>query len=125
MSLSNYLEEQLLNHLRPAGTTFSKPAGLYLKLHIGDPGEDCTANAAAETTRKVCVFAAASNPGGAMVGAATSWTAYAQTETLTHFSVWDAVTAGNPLGSGALSASAAMTNAGTDTLTITPTWTLD
>lgn len=123
MSLSNYLENELLDHI--AGSTYTAPAGLYVKLHLGDPGEDCTSNAAVETTRKAVTFAAAS--GGSMAASGSpvaEWTSVSTTETYTHFSVWDASTAGNPLGYGALSASAAMTAGDTFQLT-SLTWTLD
>lgn len=120
MSISNYLENALLDTLR--GTAFSA-ANVYLKLHTGDPGEDGTGNAATETTRQAVTFAAAS--GGSMTSsAAVSWTNVGATETYTHWSAWDASTAGNCLWSGALSASASVT-AG-DTFQVTSlTLTLD
>ncbi len=42
MSISNYLEEAWLKTLRGggAGTTFTAPTTIYLKLHTGDPGEE-------------------------------------------------------------------------------------
>jgi len=92
-------------------------------LHTGDPGEDGTANAASESTRKAVSFAAAS--GGSMSSSGTvEWTNVAATETYTHWSLWDALSAGNALWSGALASSAAVV-AG-DTFQITSlTLTLD
>lgn len=123
MSLSNFLEDALLNHIR--GTAYTSPTGLYVKLHTGNPGEDAALLPATEATRKLVTFAVAS--GGSMAGTGTpvaEWTDVSTTETYSHFSVWDAITAGNPLGYGALSSPAAMT-AG-DTFQITSlTWTLD
>ena len=120
MSISNYLENALLNTLR--GTSFSA-ASVYLKLHTGDPGEDGTGNAATETTRKVVAFSAASS-GSMASSAAVTWTNVAATETITHWSAWDASTAGNCLWSGALSSPASV--AAGDTFQITTlTLTLD
>ena len=120
MSISNYAENKLLDAI--GGTSFSVPA-VYLKLHTGDPGEDCSANAATETTRKAVSFSAASS--GSMVSSATvEWTNVSTTETYSHWSLWDDVISGNALWSGALASSAAVT-AG-DTFQITSlTLTLD
>ncbi len=105
MTASNYLENAWLNTLR--GTSFSV-ANTYVKLHIGDPGEDCTGNPAGETTREEVTFAAAS--GGSMSSNnVVTWTNVSTTETYSHFSVWDASTAGNPLGYAALTASKSIT----------------
>lgn len=105
MTASNYLENAWLNTLR--GTAFSVTT-CYVKLHLGDPGEDCTLNPAAETTRESVPFSAAS--GGTMASSAdVTWTSVSTTETYSHFSVWDAVTAGNPLGYAALTSSKSIT----------------
>ena len=102
MSISNYLENKLLD--ATSGTSYAA-AGTYLQLHTGDPGEDGTANVATESTRQSVSFAAAS--GGSMVSSGTvEWTNVAGTETLTHWSLWDASTSGNALWSGALASSA-------------------
>lgn len=120
MSISNYAENKILDTL--SGTSFSVSTA-YVKLHTGDPGEDGTANAATETTRKAVSWSAAAS-GSKASSATLTWTNVAATETYTHWSLWDAATAGNCLWSGALSASAAMT-AG-DTFEITSlTLTLD
>lgn len=110
MTISNYLELQLLDTLDGSGQAYSASA-TYLKLHIGDPGEDGTANPAVETTRKVCTFTGASTISGVgtKVSTGAEWTLVAATETYTHWSMWDASTGGNPLWYGALSASAAVT----------------
>jgi len=120
MSISNYLENKLLD--ATSGTSYAS-AGTYLQLHTGDPGEDGTANAATETARKAVSFSAAS--GGSMASSGTvEWTNVAATETYTHWSLWDAASAGNALWSGALASSAAVV-AG-DTFQITSlTLTLD
>ncbi len=105
MSISNYGENALLNTLR--NTSFAV-AATYIKLHLGDAGEDGTTNAAANTTRQQVSFSAAS--GGSMSSSATvTWTNVSTTETYSHWSLWDSATAGNCLWKGALSSSAAVT----------------
>ena len=115
MSISNYAELKLLEHVT-GKTSFTMPSDVYLKLHTGDPGEDCTDNPATETTRKITAWAAAAS-GAIATSATVEWTTVAATETYSHWSMWDASTAGNPLWSGALSASAAVTSG--DTFQIT------
>lgn len=107
MSISNYAELKLLEHVT-GKTSFTMPSNVYLKLHTGDPGEDCTSNAATEATRKITSWAAAAS-GSIATNATVEWTNVSTTETYTHWSMWDASTAGNPLWNGALSASAAVT----------------
>lgn len=109
MSLSNHAENAFANALRGGGngSNVTAPAALYAKLHTGDPGEDGTANAAAETTRKEVQFGAASN-GVISLSNAPSWTSYPSAETITHISIWDSSTAGNCWGSGATASSHAM-----------------
>lgn len=103
MSISNYLEDQLLDAVGNADS-FSV-ATVYIKLHTGDPGEAGTNNAATETTRKAVSFAAAS--GGSMAtDAAIEWTNISGSEDATHFSLWDASTNGNCLWIGTITANA-------------------
>lgn len=102
-AMSDYLENELLDHALGTGS-WTMPSGVYVKLHIGAPGEAGTANAAAETTRKVFTCAAAS--GGATSNAADiTWTNLPAAETISHVSIWDAATSGNCLFTGALAAS--------------------
>lgn len=123
MSLSNYLENELLDHI--AGVTFTAPAGTWVKLHLGDPGEDCTLNPAVEATRKSVSWAVASGGSMSATGSPVAeWTSVSTTETYSHFSVWDASTAGNALGYGSLSSSVAVTAGDTFQLT-SLTWSLD
>lgn len=108
-----------LNTLRggAAGTTFTAPAVMAVKLHIGDPGAAGTANASANTTRVAITMAAAA--GGSMASSNTpSWAAWASgAETITHITLWDSTTAGSFYYSVALNASKAVTNG--DTLNLT------
>jgi hypothetical protein len=110
MTISNYLELQLLDTLDGSGQAYSASA-TFLKLHLGDPGEDGDDNPAVETTRKAVTFSGASTVSG--VGTKTSagaeWTLVAATETYTHWSMWDDETSGNCLWYGGLSASASVT----------------
>lgn len=105
MSLSDYLENKLLDHLT-GRAAFTMPSGFYIKLHVGEPGENGTSNAATDTTRKAITFAAAAS-GSIASNADGSWADYdaggaGLTETLTHWSGWDADPAGNCLVTGAL-----------------------
>ena len=107
MSISNYAENKILEHTT-GETAWTMPTNVYVKLHTGDPGEAATSSAATETTRKQASFAAASS-GSIATDTTLEWTNVAATETITHWSLWDASTAGNALWTGALSSSAAVT----------------
>jgi hypothetical protein len=106
-SLVDAIELELLDHVLGTGS-WTSPAQVYIKLHIGDPGETGTANAAAETTRPAANWNAASG-GQATLAATVSWTSVSTTETYSHYSLWDANTAGNVLLKGALDSSVAVT----------------
>lgn len=107
MSISNYAELKILEHTT-GKTAWTMPTNVYVKLHTADAGEDGTSSAATEDTRKVAAWATASS--GAIATSATlEWTNVSTTETYSHWSLWDAVTAGNCLWTGALSSSAAVT----------------
>ena len=82
-------------------------ANVYVKLHLGAPGELGTANAAGETTRVEAIFNPAS---GGVVGltGTISWTNVSNTEIITHVSLWDNLTAGNNLAAGVLGAPVAL-----------------
>lgn len=101
MSLSNYAELKVLDAI--CNNASFAVAQVYVKLHTGDPGEDGTSNAAGTTTRIAASFAAAAS-GACSSDADTLWTNVGTAETISHVSLWDASTAGNCLGSGALAA---------------------
>lgn len=103
MSISDFLELKLLDLVFNA-TAYAGQATVYVKLHIGDPGEAGTGNPAVETTRKATTFGAAA-AGAIANDASIDWTSLPAAETITHVSVWDAVTAGNHLWNGALAVS--------------------
>lgn len=99
-------------------TAFTAPSNVYVKLHTGDPGSAGTANASANTTRVVLAWAAASAGSKAIQATLPSWAAWASgTETISHISIWDNISAGNFLYSVALTASKQVANG--DTLNLT------
>lgn len=106
MSISNYAELKILDHTT-GRAAWTAPSAVYLKLHLGDAGEDGTANAASETTRREVVWSAASS-GSISSSSVVEWTNVAASETYTHWSMWDASTAGNCLWTGSLSSSASV-----------------
>ena len=104
---TNYAENKIVDHL--LGTAaWTMPTSVYVKLHIADPGEDATLGAAGETTRKIVTFGAGSN-GLAQSSSTMTWTNVSTSETYSHWSLWDNLTAGNPLVYGALSSTVAVT----------------
>jgi hypothetical protein len=107
MSISNYAELKILEDIT-GKTAWTAPTTVYVKLHTGDPGEDCTANNATNATRQSAAWATAS-AGSIATSATLTWTSVSTTETYSHWSMWDASTAGNALWSGALSSSASVT----------------
>ena len=122
MTISNSLENLWLDSLDGAGSAYSASA-TYLQLHTGNPGEDCTASVATETTRHAVSFDPASG-GSKTSDASVVWTNVAATEVYSHWSMWDASTGRTALWYGQLSSNASVT-AG-DTFEITSlTLTLD
>jgi hypothetical protein len=101
--ISAYLANAWLDALGNA-TAFSVTTP-YVKLHVGDPGANGTANPATETTRKSVSFAAAS-AGSMASDAAITWTNIAGSQDATHFTAWDSATTGNFLFSGTITANA-------------------
>lgn len=90
-------------------TPWTQPAALYIKLHIGEPGAAATANPATETDRVQAAFGTGATGGSISNTAALTWTGVAGTEDYTHFSAWDASTAGNFQFSGTITANAVTT----------------
>lgn len=103
MSVSDYGENKIADAIC-GNATFTTPSNIYVKLHIGDPGEAGTANAAGHTTRVEVTWGAASG-GVCLNDTATTFTSLTTAETISYVSFWDNLTAGNCLGSGALTAS--------------------
>lgn len=100
---SSYLADAWMNAVGNA-TSFSVTTA-YIQLHTADPGAAGTTSVATENTRKAVSFGTASS--NAMSNDADiDWVSVAGSETYTHFTLWDASTAGNFLWSGTVTASA-------------------
>ena len=110
------LANKWLDMLR--AVAFTAPASANMKLHTADPGSAGTTAPSAETTRKALTFSAAAS--GVLTAIATlpSWAAWsAGSETLSHFTVWDNISAGVFLYSGAFTVAKPVTNG--DTVNVT------
>ena len=99
--ISAYLGNAWMDELGNA--TSISVATPYVKLHTNDPGPAGTASPATEVTRKAVSFSAAT-AGGLTSDADVSWTNIAGSQDATHFTVWDALVAGNFLFSGTITA---------------------
>ena len=103
--MTNYLERKVAEHTLGI-LAFTMPATVYLALHTADPTET---GAVAELagggyTRQATAFAW--NVGNARAqNSALERFDNLPAGTITHFSIWDAVTVGNCLYKGALTAS--------------------
>ena len=75
--------------------------GLFLQIHVGDPGAAGTANQATETTRKAISLAAAAG-GSADTDADLEWPTITCSEDPTHFSLWTLASGGTFKYSGLL-----------------------
>lgn len=94
--LSSALVSDLLNTLRAAGAAFGPVAGSYVQLHTGSPGAAGTSAVSAGSTTRLAATLAASSGGSALAlsGDVGPWTNEGTSETLTHISVWTAVSGG-------------------------------
>jgi hypothetical protein len=92
--MSNYLENELLDHSLGTGAAFTQPANVYALLHTGAPGEDGTANVAGNNVKSNAITFAAASGGSASSNVAADWTAVSTAETYSHVSLWDSATAG-------------------------------
>lgn len=101
--ISSYLADAWLDAL--GNNSSFAVTTVYVKLHVGDPGADGTANPATETTRKAASFDAASS-GVLASDDDITWTNIAGSQDATHFTAWDNVSAGNFLFSGTITANA-------------------
>ncbi|MGA0335140.1 MAG: phage tail fiber protein [Luminiphilus sp.] len=104
-AFSNYLENKVLDHVF-GGVAYSAPATLYLALYTSDPGDDnsgteCSGTSYARQTIAFTVTAdTASNTSAVeFPTAGSAW------GTITHVGILDALTSGNLLAHGALTAS--------------------
>ena len=104
--LSTYGGNSLLDHI--TGTSsMTSPTNVYVQFHTGAPGLAGTSNVANLSTRSLAgAFSAAS--GGATDNDAAITATGTASETLSHISLWDAVTTGNCLWTGALTTAKAV-----------------
>lgn len=111
--MSDYLEGQLRAHIFRTAS-FTKPAGLFVALHTADPLDDAS-GAEANYTGYARVarapldanWTAASATDGLTDNAAvvTFGICTAGSNTVTHFAIWDAISAGNMICHGVLTVS--------------------
>lgn len=102
---STYTATELLDAICNNGSFAVAQA--YIQLHTGDPGAAGTSNVAGNATRKAVSFGAAS-AGAIANDAALEWSTgeVDTSEDYTHFTLWDASSAGNFLWSGTVTANA-------------------
>lgn len=105
MSFSNYLETEILDHVF-GGNAYTAPSTLYLALYTAAPGEtgggtECTGTSYARTavTFTVSGNEATNSAAVEFATAGNNW------GTITHVGVFDALTAGNLMAYGTLTAS--------------------
>src|SRR6516225_12152663 len=107
MPICSYSRDKLQNH-EFGGAAYVQPSAWFVKLHLGDPGVNCTANPAATTTRAAVTFSG-SSAGSDPSASAASWTSVSTSETYAWVSLWDNATGGNPLRYGQLTTPVAVT----------------
>lgn len=80
--------------------TFNANAGVWVKLHKGDPGDSGSDNAATETTRQQALFASAATGGEISNTNELMWDNITATgiEHITHVSLWTESSGGTFLG---------------------------
>jgi hypothetical protein len=108
-AMSNYLENALINAtLR--NTTYTSPAIVYIGLFTSDPTDagSGTEVSGGSYARKAATFGAPSNGVSTISSAIEFNQATANWGTVTHFGIYDALTTGNLLYHGALTASKAI-----------------
>ena len=107
MDFSDYGAAQTLRWVL-GQTAQAPPTQFFVALHIGDPGPTALANPAAETLRVEYTPGSIDDTGGGTGEAFVlnvgdiNWTNLTATETLSHVSIWDALTGGNPWYKGDL-----------------------
>lgn len=119
MTASLYLRGKLTDHtLR--NVAYTSPTTVYVSLHTSDPTVNATAGteiSAAWYARQPITFAAQTVAGQTSNSATITYPSVETSAvTVTHFAIWDAVTLGNMLDFGPLSASK------TFSITDVPSW---
>lgn len=106
MSLSNYAENKILDHMLGVAS-WTMPAAVYVSLHSSDPGETGANELAVANgyARQAATFSSAASGATSNSGTVTFTNTGSAWSAATHFAVWDASSGGNCLGVGALAAS--------------------
>jgi len=104
-AFSDYLENKVLDHVF-GGVAYSAPATLYLALYTSDPGDDNSGTECSGTSyaRQTIAFTV-TNDTASNTSAVEFPTAGSAWGTITHVGILDALTSGNLLAHGALTAS--------------------
>lgn len=113
-SISDYLEDKLLDHV--FNTAYSKPATVYLGLSTADPLDDASGLAEPSGNgyvRKAITFGAAASRSITQSGDVNFDEASGSWGTLTHWGVFDAESGGNMMAHGALNDSKAVVSGNT------------
>ena len=105
MSFSDYLENKVLLHVF-GGTAYTAPTTLYVALFTTDPGEAGTGTevTGGSYARRTATFSVTTST-ATNTAAIEFPTATASWGTITYAAVYDALSGGNLLGSGALTTS--------------------
>jgi len=105
-ALSNYAENEMLDHMLGTGS-FTAPSNVFLSLWTSDPTDagSGTELSGSGYVRKDINFGAASSGVATSSGVVTFDTASGSWGTVSHIGIHDAVSSGNLLFHGALSAS--------------------
>ena len=128
MSASDFLEDELLDQITKKGDY--SPVAVYLALSTADPTDDASGLAEPSGGSYARLITAPANWDAASGGSVANAVDLSFIEatgdwgTITHFALYDAITEGNMLASGALSASKAVASGNTarflaGTITIT------
>lgn len=109
LGLSATIANDFLEWLCNASATSAAPTNIWIQLHTADPGAAGTTAVAGNATRKDLTAAMGTAAGGAITNtAAITWTTgeVDTSEDYTHWSLWDASSAGTFLCSGLMTANA-------------------
>lgn len=113
MTISNYLEGLILNHVLTSSTTpFVTTTAVFCSLHTGDPGETGTGSPLASAGRFEVHFGSAVS--ATSVNDAAASVVCSATGTISHVALWDgsATLTANCLWYGSLTASKTVANTG-------------
>ena len=103
---TNYSENKIYD-LMYRGVSWTPPAALYMALHTASPGETGAANELSGSgyARAAVIMAAPADGSGSNSADVSFPAPTASWGTITHFSLWDAISGGNALAYGTLTAS--------------------